>query len=267
MLPFSDSHCHLDYYRPQLLSQDPRAQLVSDDSPAACLARARRAGVGRIIALAIGAMNFAAVAELETLAGVFPAYGLHPLYQAAHRPEHLKLLAERLARPATVAVGECGLDGGAPAPAEQRRFFVEQIGLGRELALPLLIHSRGALEEVLQLLKRERAGAFVIHSFTGSDVQLAKVLALGGLIGVGGTCSYRRAQRLRRQLAQLPADRYLLETDGPDQPISGRQGAVNYPELIPLIAAELAQLRGESLAAVSAASEANFQGFFFPRGH
>ncbi len=264
MLPFSDSHCHLDYYRTELLAQDPRAQLVSGDSPSACWARARRAGVGRVIALTVGAANFDAVAELENLAGVFPAYGLHPLYQAEHQPAHLNMLEKYLRRPATVALGECGLDGNGPEPAAQRRCFIAQIGLGRELALPLLIHSRGALEEVLQLLRRERAGAFVIHSFTGSDVQLQKILELGGLVGVGGTCSYPRAQRLRHQLATLPADRYLLETDGPDQPLCGRQGAVNYPELIPIIAAELAAIRGEALAEISRASEANFQRFFFP---
>lgn len=259
-LPFSDSHCHLDYFTPAILATDGRRLIDPGDTPATVLARARRAGVGRVLALSVGAANFDAVRACAALPGVLPAYGLHPLYQSQHRPEDLAALDALL--PGAVALGECGLDGGAPDGAGQQEFFRAQIDLARRHDVPLLLHARGALETVLQLLERAGPVRFVVHSFTGSDVQLARLLRLGGYVGVGGTCSYERARRLRRQLATLPADRYLLETDAPDQPLSDGRGAVNYPETIPRVAAVLAELRGVPLAQVSAESEANFSRFF-----
>ena len=115
---------------------------------------------------------------------------------------------------------------------------------------------------MLHLLQRGGNPRFVIHSFTGSDVQLARIFAQGGYIGIGGTSTYPRAARLQRQLATVPAGRYLLETDAPDQPLCGRQGAPNRPAYIADVAAHLARLRGETPATISARSENNANTFF-----
>lgn len=134
---------------------------------------------------------------------------------------------------------------------------VQQLGIYAAYDLPLLLHVRKALDAVLHHLKRARYGHFVIHSFTGSDAQLERIFTLGGHIGIGGTSTYPRAARLQRQLATVPADRYLLETDAPDQPLFGHQGEPNHPVHPALIAANLIHQRGESLNPVSCQSEEN----------
>lgn len=242
MYLFSDSHCHLDWFsNPELIVQ-----------------KALLNGVHRIIALSIGANNFEKISALKNMNGVYCAYGLHPLYQKEHLNEHLDLLATYLND--AIAIGEIGLDGTIDLFAEQKRFFMAQLALAQDFNLPVLIHARSALEEVLNILKRFSV-RFVIHSFTGSDVQLGKIIQMGGYIGIGGTSTYERAKRLQRQLKALPADRYLLETDAPDQPIFGKQGQDNLPEYIPEIAQNLALLRGENLEKISIDSENNFKRF------
>lgn len=243
MYLFSDSHCHLDWFsNPELIAQ-----------------KALLNGVHRIIALSIGASNFEKISALKNMNGVYCAYGLHPLYQKEHLNEHLDLLATYLNE--AIAIGEIGLDGTMDLFDEQKRFFMAQLSLAQDFNLPVLIHARSALEEVLNILKRFSV-RFVIHSFTGSDVQLGKIIQMGGYIGIGGTSTYERAKRLQRQLKALPADRYLLETDAPDQPIFGKQGQDNLPEYIPEIAQNLALLRGENLEKISIDSENNFKRFF-----
>lgn len=242
MYLFSDSHCHLDWFsNPELIAQ-----------------KALLNGVHRIIALSIGASNFEKISALKNMNGVYCAYGLHPLYQKEHLNEHLDLLATYLNE--AFAIGEIGLDGTMDLFDEQKRFFMAQLSLAQDFNLPVLIHARSALEEVLNILKRFSV-RFVIHSFTGSDVQLGKIIQMGGYIGIGGTSTYERAKRLQRQLKALPADRYLLETDAPDQPIFGKQGQDNLPEYIPEIAQNLALLRGENLEKISIDSENNFKRF------
>jgi len=124
------------------------------------------------------------------------------------------------------------------------------------------LHARKALDAVLHHLQRGGNPRFVIHSFTGSDAQLARIFAQGGYIGIGGTSTYPRAARLQRQLTTVPADRYLLETDAPDQPLCGKQGAPNRPAYTADVAAHLARLRGETPAVISAQSETNANTFF-----
>ena len=247
MPAFTDSHCHLDWF----------------SDPAATAREAQAAGVGRIVIAATTRARWADVARAAaSSSGVYAAYGLHPLYQDEHSDDDLHALETCIRQYPAVAIGECGLDFSGGDSTAQRATFAAQIDIARRHHLPLLLHARKSLDAVLHHLQRARYPRFVIHSFTGSDVQLAHIFALGGYIGIGGTSTYPRAARLQRQLATIPADRYLLETDAPDQPLCGYQGKPNHPARTALVAASLARLRGESLDTISRQSEENCNAFF-----
>ncbi|MDO5091070.1 MAG: TatD family hydrolase [Cardiobacteriaceae bacterium] len=245
----TDSHCHLDFPDFDL----PRV-----------MARCANAGVTRIVIPAVAQWNWARIAALCAAdSRCHAAYGLHPLYLDDHREAHIDELEQWLAAYPAVAIGECGLDYFVELPrARQQWFFEAQLELARRLDLPVIIHARRSLDAVLHTMKRFPGLRFVVHSFTGSDQQLAQLFALGGIIGIGGTCTYPRASRLRRQIAALQAGQYMLETDAPDQPLFGRQGQINEPWLTAEVAAAVATLTGALLADVIAASSATADKFY-----
>ena len=176
-LTYTDSHCHLDWFA----------------DPAAVAAEAAAAGVARIVIAATTRAHWTDVARCAALPGVYASYGLHPLYQDEHRDDDLHALETQIQTQPTVAIGECGLDFLAGDSAAQRATFAAQIDIARRHRLPLLLHARKSLDAVLHLLQRGGNPRFVIHSFTGSDVQLARIFAQGGYIGIGGTSTYPRA--------------------------------------------------------------------------
>ena len=179
-LTYTDSHCHLDWFA----------------DPAAVAAEAAAAGVARIVIAATTRAHWADVARCAALPGVYASYGLHPLYQNAHQDDDLHALENQIRTQPSVAIGECGLDFQNGDSAAQRATFAAQIDIARRHRLPLMLHARKSLDAVLHLLQRGGNPRFVIHSFTGSDVQLARIFAQGGYIGIGGTSTYPRAARL-----------------------------------------------------------------------
>jgi TatD DNase family protein len=247
-----DSHSHLDV-----------AEFDTDRSDV--LARARAAGVTRQIVPAIDAAGFTCVRELcADESGLFPAYGLHPMYLAAHLPEHLDELAQWIEREKPVAVGECGLDFFVPGlDAEiQRHYFQRQLELAREVELPVIVHARHALDEVTAAIRRTAKLRGVVHSFSGSAEQAQQLWKLGFCIGIGGPITYPRARRLREIVATMPLDFLLLETDSPDQPLHGHQGARNEPALLAEVCACIADLRGVEPHLISQATTRNCERLF-----
>jgi len=242
-----DSHSHLDV-----------AEFGADRSDA--LARARAAGVTRQVIPATDAANFMRVRDLcANEAGLYPAYGLHPMYLAEHRPEHLDELKQWIEREKPVAVGECGLDFFVPGlDAElQRHYFQRQLELAREFDLPLILHARRALDEVTSAIRRIGKLRGVVHSFSGSVEQAQQLWKLGFCIGIGGPVTYPRARRLREIVATMPLEFLLLETDSPDQPLHGHQGARNEPALLTEVCACVASLRRVDEGAIAGATTRN----------
>ncbi|MEI7038000.1 TatD family hydrolase [Fulvimonas yonginensis] len=242
-----DTHVHLD---------DPGF----DADRADVLARARDAGVHMLVVPGIDASGWPRIRDLcASHAGLFPCYGLHPLFLDHHRPSHLDALRHWLTHEATVALGEIGLDFYVRGldPQAQRRYFEAQLDMALELSLPVIVHARRAVEEVVLAL-RDRPGLHgVVHSFAGSEQQAERLCEMGFYLGIGGPVTYARARRLRRVVASLPIDRLLLETDAPDQPNAGRQGVRNEPAYMRETLRVIAELRGESPASVAAATTAN----------
>lgn len=181
------------------------------------------------------------------------SYGLHPVYLPQHQPHHVTTLRTWLATGRAVAIGECGLDFFLPGldVTQQENLFIEHLKLAQEFSLPLIIHARRSVDAIIHCLRRFSGVSGVIHSFAGSLQQAEQLIRLGFYLGVGGTCTYPRAQRLRSLLATLPLEQLVLETDAPDQPDSLWRGQRNDPTRLPIIAATLAELRGESLAHIA----------------
>lgn len=242
-----DSHSHFD-------------AAEFDPDRAAAWQRARAAGVDIQVVPAVAADGWEALrAVCAAHPGLFPAYGLHPMFLGRHRPEHLRQLRDWIVRERPHAVGECGLDFFVPGlDAEaQQGYFEGQLRLAREFDLPVIVHARRAVDAVIAAIRRIGGLRGVVHSFSGSAEQAVQLHRLGFLLGIGGPVTYPRAQRLRRIVAQLPLEQLLLETDSPDQPSAAHRGQRNEPAYLPEVLEVVAGLRGMPAEAVAAATRAN----------
>lgn len=238
---FIDTHCHLD-------------AAEFGDGQGALVQAAQAAGVGLIVVPSVARANFAAVQDLcERFPICSPAYGIHPMYVDAAQPQDLDALRGYLAQPATVAVGEIGLDFFIEPHdrAREECFFVEQLKLAREFDLPVLLHIRRAQDAILKLLRQYKVHG-IAHAFSGSRQQADEFIRLGFRLGFGGAMTHPRATRLRELAATLPLDSIVLETDAPDIPPAFlTHGEPNKPEYLPRIAQTLAELRGVPLEEIA----------------
>lgn len=247
-----DSHTHLDF--PDF-----------DADRAELLARCRALGVEKLVVLGVHQGNWQRLWDLvQSDAGLYAAFGLHPVYLDQHRPEHLAELHDWLQRlaghPQLCAVGEFGLDYFLERLDRQRQqaLFEAQLGLAAEFELPALLHVRRAHAATIATLKRfrlRRAG--IIHAFAGSHEEAREYLKLGFKLGLGGAPTWPQAKRLHKVLGQLPLDAVVLETDAPDMAPAMHPNRRNSPEYLPEICAELARLMGVSADRLAAASSRN----------
>nr|WP_267907490.1 TatD family hydrolase [Stutzerimonas stutzeri] len=247
-----DTHTHLDFE----MFDDDRAQVI---------ARARNAGVERIVVLGVHAANWQRVWQLACdEPSVHAALGLHPVFLEEHQDAHVQQLRDWLERlrgePKLCAVGEIGLDYYIDNPdiERQQRLLEAQLALAADFSLPVLLHVRRAHAPMIATLKRyklERSG--VIHAFSGSWEEAREYLRLGFRLGLGGAGTWPQAQRMHRVLRQLPLEAIVLETDAPDIPPAGHAGERNSPELLPEICRRLADLKGIDAHALAAASYRN----------
>lgn len=242
-----DSHSHFD-------------AAEFDDDRAEAHARAVAAGVGIQIVPAVDAAGWRKLRQVcADLPGLWPAYGLHPMYLDAHRPEHLHELRTWIEHERPLAVGECGLDcfvEGLDAEA-QAFYFDGQLRLAREFDLPVIVHARRAVDAVTSAIRRIGGLRGVVHSFSGSAEQAAQLHRLGFLLGIGGPVTYERAARLRGIVAGMPLEQLLLETDSPDQPGASHRGQRNEPAHLVEVLDVVAALRGMPREALAAATRDN----------
>jgi len=247
-----DSHAHLD-------------DDAFDADRAETLGRAAEAGVTSVVVPATDARSWRRIHELaDTHPCIHPAYGLHPMFLTEDARTHVDELSSWLASHPAVAVGEIGLDFHVKDidPALQRQVFARQLAIAREHDLPVIVHGRGAMEEVVLTLRRCGGVRGVVHSFSGSEQQARQLWDIGFHLGIGGPVTYERAQRLRRIVAGMPLAHLLLESDAPDQPDAMHRGRRNEPARVATVAACIAALRGESPAAIATATTANARRLF-----
>lgn len=247
-----DSHSHFDV-----------AEFDADR--VAAHARALAAGVTRQVVPAVDAVGWPKLEQVcSQFPGLFPAYGLHPMYLESHQPAHVRELRDWIERERPVAVGECGLDFFVEGlDAEAQRFYFEgQLQLAREFGLPVVVHARRAVDAVIAAIRKIGGLRGVVHSFSGSAEQAAQLHKLGFLLGIGGPVTYERANRLRKLVATMPLEQLLLETDAPDQPGTMHRGERNEPAYLPEVLDVIAGLRGMEREALAAATTANAERLF-----
>ena len=247
-----DTHCHLD-----------AAEFAADRD--AVVAASRAAGVSALVIPAVETANFRAVRDCcQRYPQCYPAYGLHPLYLERAGDADLATLRRWLNDESSgatppVAVGEIGLDFYAPGfdAASQESFFVEQLKIARDFDLPVLLHVRRAVDQVLKCLRRVGVRRGIAHAFNGSRQQADEFIRLGFKLGFGGAMTFPGSTRIRALASSLPLDAIVLETDAPDIPPCWLDGGRNTPVELPRIADTLAELRAMPSAPLCAATTAN----------
>ncbi len=249
-----DSHTHLD-------STD------FDTDRDAVLERARAAGVTRILAVCSGTGS----AELERSLRLFEGYpdldvavGIHPHEAKSIAPEDFDFLKQVAERPKVVAWGEIGLDYHYDhSPREvQRDIFIRQLMLASQKELPVIIHSRNAEAETLEILKQYWGHCSlggILHCFTGSLKMAEECLPLGFMVSFSGMLTFPRAQELREVAGKIPLDGLLIETDAPYLAPVPNRGKRNEPAFLVETAKTLAGLRGLTLETLGEITAQNYQ--------
>ena len=190
---------------------------------------------------------------------LFACYGLHPCFSAEHTVQHIDELASWLSLERPVAVGECGLDYAIEGADKsfQHQLFIAQLALAREFNLPIVVHARKAVEDVIDLIKASGHRKGLIHSFNGSEQQALKLIELGFKFSFGGAITYDRASKLRSLVATLPLNSILLETDAPDQPDANHSAQRNEPAYLVDVWTSVCELREEDAVQIAATTSQN----------
>jgi TatD DNase family protein len=262
---FVDSHCHLTF--PELASQLPQIRQAMAE-----------AGVDRALVICTTLEEFE---EVHALAmgydNFWASAGVHPDNEGITEPTVDKLL-ELAARPRVVAIGETGLDyyqmderkgGRSVADLEwQRDRFRTHIRAAQACGKPLVIHTRASSADTIAILKEEgedgspgSAGG-VFHCFTETAEVARAALDLGFYISFSGILTFKSAADLREVAKFVPEDRLLIETDSPYLAPVPYRGKVNNPSYVPLVAKQIAELRGLSIDTVAERTSRNFETLF-----
>lgn len=258
---FTDSHCHLSM--PDLVAQLPAirtAMAAAHVDRALCICTTLEE-FGEVHALATGYDNF------------WATVGVHPDNEDVQEPS-LDDLLQRSALPRVVGIGETGLDYyrlGDRSVADmewQRTRFRTHIRAARQVAKPLVIHTRSASDDTIAILKEEgedgSAGSAggVFHCFTETAAVARAALDLGFYISFSGILTFKNAQDIRDVAAFVPMDRLLIETDSPYLAPVPYRGKTNNPSYVPFVAQQIAQLKNTSVEEIAHTTSANFDRLF-----
>ena len=247
MTSFIDTHCHLD---------------ILESTPEETIIEAKQAGVQRMVTIAVDEPSLDFVSStVQEFPAVYGSVGFHP-HDASKLTKSLLQKIRQLAEEQhkLIAIGETGLDYHyMNSPAEiQQQAFRKQLQLAVELNLPVILHSREAETDTLNILQEFPVPSLgVAHSFT-SSIEMAKILVdMGWYLGINGIVTFKNAENLREVVRWLPVDRLLLETDSPFLAPIPFRGKPNKPAHIPAIANFIAELRDISLEQLSEETSAN----------
>ena len=233
-----------------------------DNDREAAIRRALSAGVGRLIN--VGSSMKSSLTSLE-LAHAYPeflaAVGVHPEETAELTEEDMELLERYTEDENTVAIGEIGLDyyWDEPARSIQKKWFVRQISLAKKVKLPVIVHSREAAADTLEIMKTEKAADVggILHCFSYGVEMAKQYLDMGFYIGVGGVVTFKNGRKLKEVVDYTPLDRIMTETDSPYMAPTPLRGKRNTSEYLPLIIKEIAEIKGVSAEEVENITYAN----------
>jgi len=247
-----DTHCHLDF-----APFDPDRDAV--------LQRAKAAGITYFINIGSTLESSIASCELaQKYKQIYASVGVHPHDADTFDAQAENKLRQLAQKERIVAVGEIGLDyyRNLSSPDNQKQAFIKQIELAKELKLPIVIHSRQAEIDLMQILKNTMPIRAVVHCFSGDENFLKQCLELGFFISFTCNITYKKAQGLRDMVNLTPLDRLMLETDAPYLSPEGFRGKRNEPYQIKLLAEEVSRIKGVSFAEVADKTSQNAKKFF-----
>lgn len=250
-----DSHTHLD-----------AAQFDEDRQD--IIRRAKENGVTRIVNIGFNRETIPTTLALtEQYDCIYAAIGWHPQDAIDMRANDLDWIESLCKQEKVVAIGEIGLDyywDTSPRDV-QHKVFREQIRLARKLGMPIVIHNRDAHEDVVKLLKEEKACEVggIMHCFSGSWETARECLNMNFHISFGGPITFKNAKQPKEVLFKVPLDRLLIETDAPylaPHPFRGKRNETGYIKLVAEAAAEIKQMSFDEIAEITTANAKNLLG-------
>jgi len=252
-----DSHCHLDRIDLARAGRDLDGLLDA--------ARAR--GVGAFLTVGVDLESSRGLVELAgRYRDVFVSVGAHPLQEGELPVPAVEQLVDLGRHARVVAIGETGLDNhySADTAGWQRESFINHLEAARVLAKPVIVHTREARDETLDLLKHHacRDSGGVLHCFTESWERARAAIDMNFHISFSGIITFRNAEALREVVKKVPLDRLLVETDAPWLAPVPHRGRQNEPAFVVEVAAEVAKLKGLPLEELSAITTANCRRLF-----
>lgn len=252
MTSFIDTHCHLDKL---------------DSTPEEAVNEAKDVGVQRMLTISVDEPSLDFVSNaVQQFPEVYGSVGFHP-HDASAMSDSLENKIRQLAQEEEklIAIGEIGLDYHyLYCPVEvQQRVFRQQLMLAEELNLPVVMHSREAEADTLNILKEIPVKSLgVAHSFTSSFEMARTLVEMGWYLGINGIVTFKNAEDLREVVRWLPLEKMLLETDSPFLTPVPFRGKPNKPAYIPVIANFIAELRDISLQELAEQTNENAQRLF-----
>lgn len=251
---FVDSHCHLNF--PEL-----------KDNLVAIRASMAENGVNHALCISVTLPDFPQVLALaETYENFYASVGVHPDYENIEEPT-IETLIRLAAHPKVIAIGETGLDYFRLTGdlTWQRERFRTHIRAAIATQKPLIIHTRNAAEDTLNIMREENVQKIggVMHCFTENlDIAL-QAIDLGFYISLSGIVTFKNAAQVKEVAQKIPLERMLIETDSPYLAPVPFRGKLNQPAYVKHVAEEIAKLRGISVEEVGNATTTNFFRLFF----
>ncbi|TBL69008.1 TatD family hydrolase [Paenibacillus thalictri] len=245
----TDTHTHLNAHQ----FDEDRHEVIQ---------RAIENGISRIINVGFNRETIPSSIELaERYDFIYSTVGWHPTDAVDMQDGDLEWIESLCSHPKVVAIGEIGLDyywDTSPKDV-QDRVFREQVRLARKVGKPIVIHNRDAHQDIIRVLKEEKASEVggVMHCFSGSWETAKQCLDMNFYISFGGPITYKNAKQPKEVLAQVPMDRLLVETDAPyltPHPYRGKRNETGYVRLVAEAAAEIKGLDLEELASITTAN-------------
>lgn len=248
-----DTHAHYD---DEAFDEDREALLNS----------MKEGGVGRIVNIGANMETSQRTVELTGQYDfMYGAVGVHPSDTGDMTQDDIETLREWSREPKILAIGEIGLDYHYPEPAReiQKNWFIRQLMLAQEENLPVVIHSRDAAADTLEILKEYGRGlGGVIHCFSYTKEMAAEYVKLGYYIGIGGVVTFKNARKLAEAVEVIPLERLVLETDCPYLSPEPHRGTRNSSLNLTYVAQTLAQLKGVSYDEIIRQTEQNAQAMY-----
>lgn len=192
---------------------------------------------------------------------VYAAIGIHPTETGELDDEKFEMVKKYAMKPKVVAIGEIGLDYYRNEPDEetQKKWFIKQLELARELNLPVIIHSRDAAEDTMKIMKENKAEEIggIVHCYSYSAEMALEYVKMNFYIGVGGVVTFSNSRKLKEVVEKVPIEKIVLETDAPYLSPEPNRGKRNSSINLPYVVNEIAKIKGMEPAEVIRITEEN----------